>query len=225
MSLWVAFTAGLVSFASPCVLPLIPTYIIYLTGSSLTELTEVEEQDPSIVINAISFILGFSLIFIAFGATATFLGMLMIENQVLLRKISGVVIILFGLYTLEIFKFAPLYREARIDLPLRGPSPLNSFLMGMAFSAGWTPCVGPVLGSILILAGNRADMVQGIYLLLAYSLGLGIPFFLAAIFINYFLKAIRRLNQYLPTIKMITGALLVVAGWMTYTGIFNMLFI
>ncbi len=229
MNTWIAFIGGVISFASPCVLPLIPTYIIYLTGSSITAISGEEKNRLSfinpITINAFFFVIGFSLIFIAFGATASLIGTLLFKHQIILRKISGIIIIIFGLYMMELIKLAPLSKEIRFNLPKGRPGPLNSLLIGMAFSVGWTPCVGPVLGSILTLASNSADLLKGVYLLGMYSIGFGLPFILTGIFISWSLKALKKLNRYLPAIKVVAGIFMVGLGTIVYTGVFNSLFI
>ncbi len=224
MTVAFAFLAGLVSFLSPCVIPLVPTYITYLTGSSVVELTE-EKVDSEIrrriIVNSLAFILGFSLVFISFGLTASFLGQFLTGHQTLIRKISGIIVIIFGLSMMGVFKFSFLEREAKLSYNPSGKTGVwNSLAIGAVFSAGWTPCIGPILSSILILAGNSETLLMGAILLAAYSLGLGLPFFATALALNRFMKFMPRLNKYMGKIRILSGILLIVVGIMIYQNYF-----
>ncbi len=182
ISLFVAFTAGLISFLSPCVLPLIPSYMAFITGISLEEMAEQENLKKvrrTVILNSSLFILGFSSIFIAMGASATFIGTFLQENIRWFEIIGGIVIIILGLHFAGVFKLKFLERERKIHIKNKRLGLLGTFAVGMAFGAGWTPCVGPILGSILTLAATTQNIGKGILLLVFYSLGLGIPFFLA----------------------------------------------
>ena len=182
ISLIAAFSAGLLSFVSPCVLPLVPSYISYITGLSVEQLTDASERvkfRKAIVVNSLLFIGGFSSVFIAFGASASFLGQILITHQDLIRRVGGALIIVFGLYLLGILNLTFLKMEQRYQFRNRPAGYLGSFLIGVAFAAGWTPCVGPVLGSILLYASTTDSLFSGVVLLTFYSLGLGLPLFLS----------------------------------------------
>ncbi|MFO7820211.1 MAG: cytochrome c biogenesis protein CcdA [Halanaerobacter sp.] len=208
VSLLIAVFAGFTSFVSPCVLPLVPAYVGYITGSSTDE-----EPDKSLTLwRSIAFVLGFSLIFVIMGATASYIGDLFAQYKPVFNKISGVLIIVFGLHLIGLLKLEFLYHEARVEGPKEATSWLTAFLMGMAFAAGWTPCIGPVLASILAYAGSSATLIQGIILLVFYSLGLGIPFILTAVFIEKFMQVSNKVNQYLPLVSKISGVVLILFG-------------
>ncbi|OAT79407.1 cytochrome c biogenesis CcdA family protein [Desulfotomaculum copahuensis] len=225
LSLGMAFLAGLVSFLSPCVLPLIPTYLAYLTGVSAGELTvrEAIRSRRAVTINALFFVLGFTLVFVAFGLSASALGKFFIRYQVLLRQISGALLIIFGLHLAGIFQLNWLLREKRVHFVSPAPGLFNSLLMGMAFSAGWTPCTGPVLASILLLAGNSDSLWSGAFLLAVYSLGLGLPFLLAAFSLGWLVQGLRRRAALLNLFTRIGGWLLIIAGILMLTGYFDRL--
>ena len=207
ISIFIALFAGFTSFVSPCVLPLVPAYVGYITGSS------TEEKNKSLTLwRAIAFVLGFSLIFILMGATASYIGQLFARYKMIFNKISGILIIIFGLHLVGLFKLEFLYREARVEGPKEATNWLTAVLMGMAFAAGWTPCIGPVLASILAYAGSSATLTQGIILLIFYSLGLGIPFILTAVFIDKFMEVSTKVNKYLPLVSKISGIVLIVFG-------------
>lgn len=223
--LGMAVLAGLVSFLSPCVLPLVPTYLSYLTGVSVRELSGegLSGMRAAVLKNALAFIGGFAVVFIAFGLSASALGQLLARHQVLLRRVSGAMIILFGLQMTGLIKVGALHREKRVAFAPGKAGVFNSLLMGMAFSAGWTPCIGPVLGSILLLASNSSGAWEGGYLLAAYSLGLAIPFLAAAVAVGPLAKGLRRWSHLLPLVAVLGGALMVVVGVMVFTGYFSRL--
>ena len=221
ISLFAAFSAGLLSFISPCVLPLVPSYLSYITGLSVENLAKVEERErfkSAILLNALLFIAGFSTVFIAFGASASLIGQVLYEYQDLIRKIGGILIIIFGLYLLGILKLNIFMTERRLmHFESRPAGYIGSFLIGTAFAAGWTPCVGPVLGTILAYASTTESMSGGVMLLSAYSFGLGLPFFLAAFGMDTFLSYFKSLRTYLGGVSFISGGLLILVGLMIFT--------
>lgn len=225
VSLGLAFAAGLVSFASPCVLPLVPSYVTFVTGMTLDELGAGgrDAARRRAALHAGLFILGFTLLFVALGAGATAVGGALRRSLPLLQQIGGVVIALFGLYMLGFIKLPSLMREHRVQLSSKPAGLAGSVLVGVAFGAGWTPCVGPVLASILLYASAATTMVRGMLLLFAYALGLGIPFFVAAVAFNWYLSGARRLRRWLRPIELTAGALLVALGVLLFTGKFTML--
>ena len=219
ISLLAAFSAGLLSFVSPCVLPLVPSYISYITGLSLEELTDATERRrfrKAIVINSLLFIAGFSGVFIAFGASATLIGQALYAYQDYIRRIGGILIIVFGLYLLGVLNLGFLKVEKRLHFKSRPAGYLGSFLIGVAFAAGWTPCVGPVLGTILLYASTTEALTDGVTLLTAYSLGLGLPLFATALGVDRFLEYFKQVRAYLWGVSAVSGAFLVVVGVMIY---------
>lgn len=227
VSVFAAFTAGLLSFVSPCVLPLVPSYVSYITGLSIEELTNAEQRQrfrKAIVLNSLSFIAGFSCVFIAFGASASIVGQLLYEYQDVMRNVGAVLIILFGLYLLGILKMKFLMTERRLLYFENKPvGYLGSFLVGTAFAAGWTPCVGPILGGILAYASTTESMQSGIVLLAAYSAGLGLPLFITAFGVDSFLVYFQKMRAYLGGVSFVSGAFLVVTGLMIYADSFALL--
>jgi cytochrome c-type biogenesis protein len=221
VSIFAAFTAGLLSFISPCVLPLVPSYLSYITGLSVENLAKVEERErfqSAILLNALLFIAGFSTVFIAFGASASLIGQVLYEYQDIIRKVGGILIIIFGLYLLGVLKLNVLMTERRlVHFESRPVGYLGSFLIGTAFAAGWTPCVGPVLGTILAYASTTESMSGGVMLLSAYSLGLGLPFFLTAFGMDTFLSYFKNFRTYLGGVSFVSGGLLVLVGLMIFT--------
>jgi cytochrome c-type biogenesis protein len=211
----VAFAAGLLSFLSPCVLPLVPSYVGFLTGMTLPEM---EGRRRVALLHALLFVAGFSFIFILLGASATALGRALNFYQVWLQRVGGLLIILFG-----VIKADWLTRERRVHLEQKPVGYLGSALVGMAFGAGWTPCIGPVLGAILGLAATTADLTRGILLLAVYSAGLAVPFLVAAVAVERFLEWFQRFRKYLPWVMKLSGALLVLVGVLLLTGEFTRL--
>ncbi len=220
VGLAVAFVAGVLSFLSPCVLPLVPSYVSFITGLSLDQL---EERRWTAVTHALLFILGFTLIFVALGATATGLGRLLNYHQVWLERIGGTLIVLFGVYLLGGFRWMLFERERRVHIQDKPLGYLGSVLVGLAFGAGWTPCIGPILGSILLYTSTQASLRQGIVLLLSYSLGLALPFLLAAVAVERFVEWFRRYRRFIPLTTRLSGALLVAVGLLVATGYFSLL--
>lgn len=217
-----AFSAGLLSFLSPCVLPLVPGYISYMAGTAVIN-TENKNEKLHILVNALGFVLGFSIIFIFMGASITTLGKVLIKNQSLFRKIGGSLMIIFGLHTMGIFKIKLFYYEKRFLSFTSFGKKFSSIFMGMAFAAGWTPCVGPILSSILIYAGSLDTIYKGILLLSVYSLGLAIPFLLTAMAIGSFTKYKNKLTKYMGLISYISGILMIVMGILVFTNTMNIL--
>jgi cytochrome c-type biogenesis protein len=216
----VAFVAGLLSFLSPCVLPLVPSYLGFLTGMTLPEVTARRNQG---LLHALLFVAGFSLVFNLLGASATALGRALNYYQIWLQRVGGVLIILFGLLCLGVFSPRLLNQERRLQLDRKPVGYLGSALVGMAFAAGWTPCIGPVLGGILGLAATSADVSRGMVLLAAYSAGLALPFLIAAVAIESFLAWFQRFRRFLPWVMRISGALLILVGILLVTGEFTRL--
>ena len=220
LGLFVAFAAGLLSFLSPCVLPLVPSYIGFLTGMSLQEMTGRRRVALG---HALLFVLGFSLVFVLLGASATALGRALNYYQLWLQRIGGVLIIGFGLVCLGVIKVGFLSQERRVQVEQKPVGYLGSALVGMAFGAGWTPCIGPVLGAILGLAATSQDLTRGMLLLGAYSAGLAVPFLVAAVALDSFLEWFQRFRQYLPWVMRVSGILLVFVGVLMVTGEFTRL--
>ena len=222
VSFGVAFVAGLVSFLSPCVLPLVPSYVTFVTGMTLDELTVGRHGAArrQAALHASFFVLGFSLVFVALGATATALGVTLRHALPLLQQVGGVVVAFFGLWMLGVLRLPALMRERRLHLASKPAGMAGSLFVGVAFGAGWTPCVGPVLASILLYAGLSATMGRGMLLLATYALGLGLPFWLAAVGLNWYLAGARRLARWLRPIELVSGAVLVVVGVLLFTGRF-----
>lgn len=216
-----AFLAGLLSFVSPCVLPIVPPYLAYLAGVSFTDLQDAELQADrarKVIITAIAFVLGFTTVFVALGATASFLGQAIARYFDLLSIIAGAIIIVMGLHFLGVFRIALLYREARVDVRNKPAGIAGAYVMGLAFAFGWTPCVGPVLAAILFIAGAEDTALRGAGLLAVYSLGIGIPFILAAVFASRFIGWANRFKRHMPTVEKAMGVLLIITGILFMTG-------
>jgi cytochrome c-type biogenesis protein len=218
--------AGLVSFLSPCVLPLVPPYLCYMAGVSLDQLTgsaEVRVARRTVLLSAVAFVLGFSTVFVTLGATASAVGQLVRTHIEALSLIGGIVIIIMGLHFLGVFRIALLNREARFQVRDTPAGLIGSYIMGLAFAFGWTPCIGPVLGTILAVAGAEQTVGRGAGLLAAYSLGLGIPFLVAGFFAAPFMQFLRRFRSHLGTVEKVMGGLLVVTGVLFITGQISMI--
>lgn len=233
VSFGLAFVAGLVSFLSPCVLPLVPSYVTFVTGMTLDELSAggsgvgsvsrlgaVRAARRRAAMHALLFVLGFTLVFVALGATATALGAVLRRALPLLQMIGGVVIALFGLSMLGVLRLPGLMRERRVHLASKPAGFAGSVIVGVAFGAGWTPCVGPALATILLYAGMEETMTRGMLLLLSYSLGLGVPFLVAAVGLNWYLAGARRLRRWMRPLEVAAGLVLVVMGALLFTGRF-----
>lgn len=228
LSFAIAFAAGVVSFLSPCVLPLFPSYLSFITGLTFDELSHPGPEARGrvrrlTVVHSLLFILGFTLVFIALGASATTLGQFMRSNQVWIRRLAGVVIVLFGLHISGLLTFPFLQRERRLHLRERPAGMLGSVVVGFSFGAGWTPCIGPILGAILTMAGSGAELRQGVAMLAVYGAGLGLPFFAAALAFNSFLAAFRRARRWMRPIEVGSGLVLVAVGILIFTNTFALL--
>jgi cytochrome c-type biogenesis protein len=218
ISFLVAFMAGSATFFSPCILPLIPAYLSYLSGISFREIsgeaaTERQRHIKTVTaVHSLSFIAGFSVVFVLLGAGTTYLGKLLFAHQAILKKISGIIIILFGILVTGIIKVPFLDKERKFSYRKKGVSILGSILVGATFAAAWTPCVGFILGSILAYAASAGTVKEGIKLLAAFSLGLGVPFFLSALIMNIFLVYVKKIEKYLRWINIIMGVVLILFG-------------
>ncbi len=217
----VALLAGVLSFLSPCVLPIVPPYLAYMGGISMGEMTGQTVARRRVILPALAFVLGLSTIFLLLGFTASVFGSFVLQNQVLLAQISGVVVIIFGLHFLGVFRIGVLDRELRMDAGDRGGSAFGAYLLGLAFAFGWTPCIGPQLGAILSLAMQEGSAERGTLLLGVYALGLGLPFLLAAIFIERSMVLMTRLKRHMKLIERLMGGLLIVVGVALVTGAFT----
>jgi cytochrome c-type biogenesis protein len=219
-----ALAAGLISFLSPCVLPLVPGYISFISGVSFTEIKEKGEITPllskdkrTILYSSIFFIIGFSVVFILLGATATWLGAFISSKMPILTKLAGLIIIFSGIYMVGLMRPRFLYKEARFQISNKRFGYAGALLVGAAFAFGWTPCIGPILGGILVYAGTLEKVNQGIFLLATYSLGLGIPFLLTAIGIHWFWGFFSRIKKYLRILEVAGGVIMVIIGVMIFT--------
>lgn len=219
--------AGLVSFLSPCVLPLVPPYLGYLGGTTIDQMTAEGGLERTVwrrvVIASVFFVLGFTTVFVGLGAGASMFGQMIQTYRSELAMVAGVVIILFGLHFLGILRIPLLYSEARYHGEVSGASFAGAYLLGLAFAFGWTPCVGPVLATVLALAAQEASLAAGVKLLLVYSLGLGVPFVLAAVAIRPFMSFMMRFRRHLGALEKVMGALLVLTGILFLTGSMNWL--
>ncbi len=223
LSFYIAFAAGLLSFLSPCVLPLVPSYLAFITGLSFEELTREDnrrERRKTIFFHSLMFGLGFSTLFVALGASATYLGQFLSAHRDTIRIAGGILIILFGLFISGVFSFDFLQREKKLHLRSKPLGFLGSYLVGLTFAAGWTPCVGPILASILLYASAQQDMGSGIFLLLAYSLGMGLPFLVCALALNSFLDTFRKTARHMGMITKVGGGLLILVGILLLTDSF-----
>ncbi len=218
----IAFSAGVLSFLSPCVLPLVPSYLTFVTGMSLEDLQGGVNRRTTLT-HALLFVIGFSSIFILLGASASFLGQFFRAYEIWIARIGGLIIIGLGLHMTGVFRLLPLMREKRMHLNDKPAGYLGTLGVGMAFGAGWTPCIGPVLGAILTYGFSQDTMWAGVGLLSVYSLGLAIPFLVAALALDWFLQAFKRFRHWIPVVEKASGVLLIVLGVMLMTGSFTIL--
>jgi cytochrome c-type biogenesis protein len=208
-----AFFAGILSFLSPCVLPLVPGYVSLISGASVEELQSSERRVlGTVMLHSITFVLGFSVVFIALGAVATGVGQVVNEYHSLLSKVAGIVVIIFGLHLTGILKIKALYADKRLHDVKGSSSAVGSFAVGFAFAFGWTPCIGPILATILVLAGAQGTVLKGIVLLAVYSLGLAVPFLLTSLGVDRFLVFYGRFRKHLHTVEVLSGILLIAIG-------------
>ena len=224
VSVFTAFAAGFLSFLSPCVLPLIPSYISYISGITFSDLTQETLPKRIKVITAthsLLFIAGFTIVFVLLGLSFTFAGGLLSQHREIVRKIGGVVMVIFGLSIAGIINLPFLQKEKKVEVKSKPAGYLGSIIIGATFALGWTPCVGPLLASILLLSSTEGELVKGVSLLLAYSLGLALPFFISSILINNFLAYFKALKKYLRVISIVTGIFLVAVGIMIFFNSFG----
>ncbi len=224
ISTLIAFTAGLLSFISPCVLPLVPSYMTYITGASFKELTDEKTKAKvrwATVLHSSLFIAGFSTVFILMGASASYLGQVLVEYQSWIMKGGGVLIIILGIHFTGIINIPFLQMEKRFEMRKKPFGYFGSFLVGVVFAAGWTPCIGPILSTILIYASTAQSFTTGILLLTVYSMGLGIPFFLSSLAFNSFLSAFDRIRRYMRWITLASGFFLIIIGILFLTDTFR----
>ena len=224
VSIYMVFLAGILSFLSPCVLPLVPGYISFVSGVSIKELQEGEEAPVffsrgkrSVLVNSLCFVAGFSIVFILLGATATWVGSFLISQMSLLTKIGGLVIIFFGLFKMGLIRSLFFNRETRFHLKARKFGFVGAILIGASFALGWTPCIGPILGAILVYAGTLESVNMGILLLTIYSIGLGIPFLVTSFGINKFFRFFEKIKRHLGLIDKITGLVMVLLGLLIFS--------
>jgi cytochrome c-type biogenesis protein len=237
VTLFTAFAAGVLSFISPCVLPLIPGYLSYISGVSLEEMrgpvaagggaaavaAPVQIINTRVMLTSLAFVVGFSLVFVSLGASATYFGQFLMERLTLLGKIAGVILVIFGLHMMGVFRIGWLYREARFQTRAKPVGFFGPLLVGIAFAFGWTPCIGPSLAGILAVAAVQDTVGEGIRLLAIYSAGLGIPFLLAAMAIEHFFTAFHKIRKHYRKIEIVSGLLLIVIGVLIFTNRFTII--
>lgn len=215
-----AFVAGLLTYLSPCLLPLIPSFIAYITGASFGDLKDLgkrSEMRKKTITHSLLFILGFSIIFILLGLTATTIGKALFQYQKAIRIIGGILIIIFGLHLIGVIRFDFLLKERRLKVAAKGGSYLGSFLIGVTFASAWTPCAGPLLGAILGLAGMKSSVMEGAMLLAVYSLGIAVPFFITGLLINSFLEYFKKFQKLIGAINIVGGVFLIIIGVLVLT--------
>lgn len=222
-AMMVALFAGVISFLSPCVLPIVPPYLAYMSGMTVSEIQGPGSARARVGLAALFFVLGLSTVFIFLGFTASWLGSLFLQNQVLLARISGVIVMIFGLHFLGVFRIPFLDREARMETGDAGGSAFGAYILGLAFAFGWTPCIGPQLGAILSMAASEASVTRGTVLLAVYAAGLGIPFLLAALFLTRAMGLMNRIKRHMGLIEKVMGLLLLAVGLALVTGAFTAL--
>lgn len=222
VGLFIAFSAGLLSFLSPCVLPLVPSYITFITGLSLDDVQTTSARRTALV-HGLLFVFGFSLIFIALGAIASGFGQVMAANRAWISRVGGAAIIVFGLYLMGVLRLAFFSRDARLHLADKPVGYFGTVFVGIAFGAGWTPCIGPILGSILLFASSQEGLSRGVILLTAYSLGLAVPFVLSALAVDRFMAFFRRVKKQMMWFSRATGAVMVTVGLLMVTNRFTIL--
>jgi len=222
VGIFIAFTAGVFSFLSPCVLPLVPSYLTFVTGMSLEDLQEGVDRNTTFT-HSLLFVIGFSSIFILLGASASFLGQFLRAYEVWIARIGGVIIVLLGMHLAGVFKITPLLREKRVHLNDKPAGYLGTLGVGMAFGAGWTPCIGPALGAILTYGMTQDTMWAGVGLLSVYSLGLAVPFLLASLALDWFLQTFQKFRTWIPIVEKASGVFLILLGILLLTGQFTVL--
>lgn len=222
VGIMIAFTAGVFSFLSPCVLPLVPSYLTFVTGMSLEDLQGGVDRRATFM-HSLLFVIGFSSIFILLGASASFLGQFLRHYEIWIARIGGLIIIVLGLHLSGVLRLTPLMREKRIHLADKPAGYIGTLGVGMAFGAGWTPCIGPILGAILTYGMTQDTMWAGVGLLSVYSLGLAVPFLIASLALDWFLQTFKRFRRWIPVIEKASGVLLILLGVLLLTGQFTVL--
>ncbi|KAE9628674.1 cytochrome c biogenesis protein CcdA [Parasedimentitalea maritima] len=217
----VALIGGLISFLSPCVLPIVPPYLAYMSGVSIGDMQNPGAARRKAIVAALFFVMGLSTVFLLLGFTASFFGAFVLQNQELFAQVSGLVVIIFGLHFLSVFRIPILDREMRMEAGQSSGSAIGAYVLGLAFAFGWTPCIGPQLGAILSLAASEASVARGTILLGIYAIGLGVPFLLAAIFLSRSMVLMNKMKRHMGLIEKIMGGLLLLVGVMLVTGLFS----
>ncbi|MBT2709451.1 sulfite exporter TauE/SafE family protein [Pseudomonas sp. ISL-84] len=217
IGMFFALAAGVLSFFSPCVFPLLPAYVTHLTGGKIED-SKMQVDRAKLYLRSFGFIIGFSIIFIALGASASFIGKILMNYRMIIMQVAGLLIIIFGLQMAGLLKFKFLMKEKRFQSENKSKGIFGSVLLGMAFASGWSPCVGLALSSILLLASSSDTLGQGVFLLVAYSLGMAIPFFIISVVISYSLKTMRKINKYLSKLAFINGMVMVALGMLVLSG-------
>ncbi|MCU1807968.1 cytochrome c biogenesis protein CcdA [Cytobacillus firmus] len=217
IGMFFALAAGMLSFFSPCVFPLLPAYVTHLTGGRI-ENAKMQVDRKKLYLRSFGFIIGFSMIFIALGASASFFGKILMNYRMIIMQAAGLLIIIFGLQMSGLLKFKFLMKEKRFKTENKSKGMFGSVLLGMAFASGWSPCVGLALSSILLLASSSDTLSQGIFLLMSYSLGMAIPFFVISVIISYSLKTMRKINKYLSRLAFVNGMIMVALGMLVLSG-------
>lgn len=226
VTLITSFIAGFLSFISPCVLPLIPGYISFISGLTLEEMQGTAATDTSrgrVLVASVAFVLGFTVVFVAAGASATALGRFLYEHAPIVEKIAGTLLVVFGLHMMGVFRIRLLENDKRIHTQKKPAGPIGAFLVGTAFAFAWTPCIGPILGGILAMASSRNSVGEGMQMLAAYSLGLGVPFLLTSVAINRFFSAAAKIRRHYRLIELISGGLLIVVGLLIFFDQFTLI--
>jgi cytochrome c-type biogenesis protein len=226
VSLLTAFVAGFLSFISPCVLPLIPGYISFISGMTLEQMQGAGASQASrrqLLLASVAFVLGFTIIFVAAGASASAIGRFMFEKAPILEKVAGTILVVLGLHMMGVFRIRLLESDTRIHSQRKPAGPFGALLVGMAFAFAWTPCIGPILGGILGLAASRESVAEGMQMLAVYSLGLGVPFLLTSVAIDRFFAAAARIRKYYRTIELVSGGLLILVGLLIFFDQFSLI--
>jgi cytochrome c-type biogenesis protein len=225
LSVVVALSAGLFSFLSPCVLPLFPSYISFITGMSVADLTAdlSGAARGRVLLHALAFVVGFAVVFVSLGASFSVVGQLLLDYRVWIRRIGGLLIVVFGLYIVGVLRIGIFGRTQQVQLRQKPAGYVGSFLVGVTFGIGWTPCVGPILGAILTLSSTAENVGRGVALLVAYSVGLGVPFLLSALALGPFLRVFKRYRPFIPVVERAAGVLLVIVGVLVFTNYYVLL--
>jgi cytochrome c-type biogenesis protein len=225
LSVVVALSAGLFSFLSPCVLPLFPSYISFITGMSVADLTAdlSGAARGRVLLHALAFVVGFAVVFVSLGASFSVVGQLLLDYRVWISRIGGLLIVVFGLYIVGVLRIGIFGRTQQVQLRQKPAGYVGSFLVGVTFGIGWTPCVGPILGAILTLSSTAENVGRGVALLVAYSAGLGVPFLLSALALGPFLRVFKRYRPFIPVVERAAGVLLVIVGVLVFTNYYVLL--